>query len=456
MSSAGIPRRRSPILNASLENSLSSPTFDHPLPFSDFSLLNGQMITPSPFLDVHGNTDTNFDFLLDNFQGLSENYETNSMSTWQGNEAVSSFMFNTSDSGGLTIANDTISSLTTADTEITKVNNYARKEQHLIRGSTHTVDIRPKIAFSLIDEFFIHIHCCLPLLNSVKMKEQYEYLRTTETEKLENLSLEAALLLNGIFALSARFSKANIFTPEPPLHRGQRFFLEATRLFEISCKLLDSTSNSLEYMQGVILLTFNSLQSGPTRQAWLLCGICSRLSCELGLHNTDVDLIAGIIDHTQLADTAWGDREERRRAWWVVWDMDTFANGVALTPFTLNIEQANVLLPMSDDAWHGTQRIVAAHLDAKDATPWTKLSDSSCQSFWAWFLAGTTLLRQAFNMVLSQNVTAKELDIFEARADCFAMALPDSFHVEPSSSSFNLEGFEKVNWIVSTLLMLQW
>jgi hypothetical protein len=434
-------RRRSTI-NASLENGSKSQNIDHTLSIPDFTLSNEQMASPSAFLDLLGNAEANFDFSVDNFQELSENGISSFLSTWPGNEAVSSTIPTNAGQGGPRMTDEAINLPSTWDTAATRVDRSALKEQLLVQNSTYTIVLSSKIAFSLIDEFFNHVHCCLPLLNSVNLKKDYEYLRMADTERLDHLSLDSALLLNGIFALSARFSKADIFASEQPVDRGQRFFREATRLFEISCQLLNKTCNSLEYIQGVILLTFNALQSGPTRQAWFLCGICARLSCELGLQNTDADLIAGVINYTQLEECEWKYREERRRAWWVVWDMDTFANGVAFTPFALNVPHAKVLLPMTDEAWHGSQNILTAHLDADDPTPWTKFSDTSCQSAWAWFLAGTTLLRQAVDIASSLKLAAQEIDSLETRVDCFAMALPEMFHLESKSSYFDRENFE--------------
>jgi hypothetical protein len=56
----------------------------------------------------------------------------------------------------------------------------------------------------------------------------------------------------------------------------------------------------------------------------------------------------------------------------------------------------------------------------------------------------------------SLKLAAQEIDSLETRVDCFAMALPEMFHLESKSSYFDRENFEQVNWVVSTQLMLQW
>lgn len=320
---------------------------------------------------------------------------------------------------------------------------------------TYDVDMPPSVALRLIDEFFEYVHCCLPLFHSERFKKRYEYLHHAKTCKVSGISLESALVLNGMFSLCARFSTADIFHSEEPLHRGDRFFEEALRLYDLSCKKLTGGDTTLEYVQGVIILTFNALQSCPSRQGWLLSSVCCRLAFELGLHNTDTDIVSGVTDEACLPQNVWRDREERRRAWWVVWDMDTFANALALTPFALDLRWANVLVPVPDDAWIGPRRIASTYLDANSPSPWKRLSHLPEQSSWAWFLAGTIVLRRALEAVQRQKLGDQALDDLDAHACCFAMALPEVFQLGLNALSFDDHNFGEMNWVMSTLIMLQ-
>jgi Fungal specific transcription factor domain len=327
--------------------------------------------------------------------------------------------------------------------------------QQSARLSMHRIDVPSFVAMDLINEFLEHVHCCIPLFHSNNIRKRFEYLQESATGVVDGLSLESALLLNGMFSLSARFSGAQTFKSENRLRRGERFLQEATRLYELSAKQLQEDNLSLELLQGIILLTFSTLQLGPTRQARLLCGVCARLAYELGLHNTDADVIAGIADETYPTDVSWSEKEERRRAWWVVWDMDTFANSVAFTPFSLDLRHANVLLPMPDEAWLQSRKVSVTYLVADSPSPWMRLSDSPNQSSWAWFLAGTTILRQVLDIVSCPQPQTQDLDQVEACANCFAMILPETFQLESISMSFDESNFGEMNWIVSTLMMLQ-
>jgi hypothetical protein len=62
----------------------------------------------------------------------------------------------------------------------TSVNDNAMKDQSASQDPTYAIDIASAIAIDLIDELFDHVHCCLPLLNSVKFKTKYEYLRMAD------------------------------------------------------------------------------------------------------------------------------------------------------------------------------------------------------------------------------------------------------------------------------------
>ena len=337
--------------------------------------------------------------------------------------------------------------LITSPLGITEVNHLGTQR--------YTVKVSTFVAWDLINEFFEHVHGWVPLFNSRNFKQGYGYLQFMDMDRVDNLSLESALILNGMFALSTRFSMLEAFKSEKRVHRGKRFFQEATRLYEISNRQYLAASPSLELLDGIILLTYNALQLGPTRQAWLMCGVCARLAYELGLHNTDVDIITEDLRDQNLTDETLRDREERRRAWWVVWDMDTFANSMALTPFVLSFRHANVLLPMSDDEWLGSQSCTPTYLEADTSTPWKKLSNLPKQGAWAWFLVGTTILRQAVDAGISRT-NFQDLERVEICADCFAMVLPEIFQLDVASVSFTEQNFGEMNWVMSTLTMLQW
>ncbi|PVH70739.1 hypothetical protein DL98DRAFT_472364 [Cadophora sp. DSE1049] len=327
-----------------------------------------------------------------------------------------------------------------------------KKESTPPPDSGYALSVSPDTALDLIDEFFNTIHCFLPLFHPAHFKEKYASLIYLKKEQNCGLPLESAFILNGIFCLSARFSTAALFSTVEPVHRGDQFVAQATSLYELLGKQVGEGRPSLAYLQGAILLTFCALQSGPTRLAWWLSGVCVRLAYELELHNTDADIIRGDVDPLQLLFEAWQNREERRRTWWIVWDMDTFASATTLKPFAVNLPGMQVLLPISDEAWLTSEKMPSTYLDHESTTLWEGLCDLPNQSTWAWILACTVLLRQVIGAVLSPT-SDRLLEQLDASFGCFGLALPENFRADLDSVGSHVAHSKDANWVVCTLLL---
>jgi hypothetical protein len=93
-----------------------------------------------------------------------------------------------------------------------------------------------------------------------------------------------ALLLCGMFALSARHSSNPWFHSIPAPDRGQAFMEKANAYYE---KCQSDQAPSLEYLQGCILLAAYEYASGPSHRAWILAGVCVRLAYDLNLCSMD-------------------------------------------------------------------------------------------------------------------------------------------------------------------------
>lgn len=64
-----------------------------------------------------------------------------------------------------------------------------------------------------------------------------------------------------------------------------------------------------------------------------MVGSCTRLAYEVGLHNTDADLAVLGTESNVLDVDENMKREEKRRAWWTIWEMDTFSSTTSLRPY---------------------------------------------------------------------------------------------------------------------------
>jgi hypothetical protein len=66
----------------------------------------------------------------------------------------------------------------------------------------------------------------------------------------------------------------------------------------------------------------------------------------------ELDLADINADKTQdLMLEEWVEKEEMRRAWWLVWELDAFGSTALNRPYTINWRRMAVTLPASDKAW---------------------------------------------------------------------------------------------------------
>ena len=101
-------------------------------------------------------------------------------------------------------------------------------------------------------------------------------------------------------------------------------------------------------LQALILATHWLILKGVRGKAWRSVGVCIRLVFELGLHTTDSD---NKPDQYLKDAEKWCEDEERRRAYWAVWEMDQFSSHMKHIPITIDWAQQDVYLPAEDERW---------------------------------------------------------------------------------------------------------
>ena len=77
---------------------------------------------------------------------------------------------------------------------------------------------------------------------------------------------------------------------------------------------------SLSLLQALILVTHWLLIQGVRAKAWRYLGIAIRSAYELNMHLIDAG--RGAEDIVNMDASQWCEDEERRRAWWAIWEMD--------------------------------------------------------------------------------------------------------------------------------------
>ncbi|KAH9216317.1 fungal-specific transcription factor domain-containing protein [Leptodontidium sp. 2 PMI_412] len=323
------------------------------------------------------------------------------------------------------------------------------------KASMFTIDTPADRAGQLLDLFFSHIQCFLPLLHRPRFCAEFDKIRHCLGGQ-QQLDLDTALILNGIFALSARFAPLADFPGSEPKSRGAPYAEKAQWLFDHWRQRQDGAV-TLKILQGSILLAFYQLSSGIDFKGLVSAGVCCRMAYTLSLHRIDVDLASTRYDEEiQMNIDEWADKEEKRRAWWACWELDTFSSTIACQPFIIDLSRIDVHLPVSDEAWFGMKPVVSAPLASRRPFEvWRSLKESPNQNDYAWYLISNCLMRQAQQMFENREATIDVLENFQATVNCCALSLPSRFSISSANITFNDTNFSSGNYIIGTHLMLQ-
>ena len=242
------------------------------------------------------------------------------------------------------------------------------------------------------------------------------------------------------------------------MEQANEFGKVAKSIYEESTRANQQGTPSLAYLQGCILLAFFCNTSEPCSYGWILIGVCTRLAYDLGLNNMDEEIIADngpeIKQWNSVED--WVSREELRRAWWSVWELDTFASTMSARPYTIDRHRMQVLLPASDENWYSATPIASAPIGPTATTAWKSLKDSPNQDKRAWFLVTNFLMELAYELWVQRNISLQAKEDMERALSCFALILPDDFHLSSGSLVFDDNQYKSSNWIILTNIMLQW
>ncbi|KAI3536710.1 hypothetical protein CSPX01_10607 [Colletotrichum filicis] len=282
-----------------------------------------------------------------------------------------------------------------------KVEIKARGAGESTEKNLYRTEIPAEVATELVNLYFDKIQAWLPLLHRPNFFARYIVDGSFQKERLLQVSLEEGLLLHGIFALAARHSNNEYFQGLSPPNRGDNFAEWAIQYYG---RLRSSDSETtLEYLQGCILLAFYLYTAGPSHQAWILTGVCVRLAYDL-----DVCCMDEEDGGNEMASTKWSAEEERRRAFWLVWEIDTFASILSMRPRGLNSQRIIVRLPVSDEAWFSNNPCESPVIPLNPTQVWRVLLDSPNKDERAWFLVANYLMALAYEAASGQQKSQRE------------------------------------------------
>ncbi|KAK7897436.1 hypothetical protein LTR67_005325 [Exophiala xenobiotica] len=320
---------------------------------------------------------------------------------------------------------------------------------------TYSLTVPEDQVVHLVELFFSRVSSFLPIFHRPRFYTTYISQHVSEGGHFRQLDLESALILNGIMSLSARFSTSSYWSATTPNERGEVFAQKAKTIFADATSQEDRTP-TLSYLQGCILLAFYHHTNSPSSFGWMLSGVCMRLAYDLGINYVDEDLIErATIDRPQWSSAEdWVEREEKRRAFWSVWELDAFPSTMSRRPYAIDVNKIKALLPASDDHWFAAEPIPSAFVGSTPATAWKSLRGSPNQTERAWFLVANSLMLLASDLVEQKGVSQQTKEEMESVLSCFALSLPEHFRVTSNPPVFNEQTFPSSNWIMATNIML--
>ncbi|KAJ9617143.1 hypothetical protein H2200_000864 [Cladophialophora chaetospira] len=317
--------------------------------------------------------------------------------------------------------------------------------------------IPDEVACELIALFFDIIRHWIPLLHGPQFYEKYVKTEARRPRLLKRQSVKDhdAFMINCMFALAARFSRSRFFADTDPLARGQAFAERAAAIKDLILKVVEEPS--LEFVKGCVMLAFYDLTAGHAAPAALLTSVCVRFAYDLGLDAIDDDCElsedGSSHDHATEDVETWVHKEELRRLWWSIYELDCAVSTFSQQPYGIERGTMKVFLPVSDHHWFDQLPLRSSHLIQSASETWKSLQGCKNQSPRAWYLV-TNYLKSCLADAArhSKQHTPEKLTALEHALACHKLALPATFQLR--SLSIEDKSFGDSNWIISTNFML--
>lgn len=145
-------------------------------------------------------------------------------------------------------------------------------------------------------------------------------------------------------------------------------------------------------LQALILCAHWLLCKNVRGRAWRSLGLCIRHAYEMNLHLVDASSMGDGSSHGQ---EPWVVKEEKRRAWWAIWEMDTFASVLRRCPTGMDWKQHKVLLPVDDKSWSQGRSKPSCFLGTGFISRFKDLAETGSKSKKAWFIVINSLVKEA-------------------------------------------------------------
>lgn len=280
-------------------------------------------------------------------------------------------------------------------------------------------------------------------------------------EKLSNISSLSQLcaLLAAIAGYASRFSalKTDDVVAGGAVHLAITSHRQPAYFIDLAFKYInnallecDDEMPPLCVLQALIIATHCRLTQGVRGKAWRSLGLCVSLIYETNLHILDSRKVVKTENPRQ-----WQEDEEKRRAFWAIWEMDIFASTIRRTPTAIDRNQIEILLPVENIHWFSGTPTSSCFMETDPNQRWKALQDSGSQSPKAWFLIINSLMKDAQivcdrgnrgyhkpkpNKWVSIPESALEahqkLETLANAVRCFSLALPSHLHYHDQYLAF--------------------
>ncbi|KAF4807216.1 Citrinin biosynthesis transcriptional activator ctnR [Colletotrichum siamense] len=212
---------------------------------------------------------------------------------------------------------------------------------------------------SLVEIYFANIHPWIPMLHVRQFRE-----RMLDPEQRPQLST----IFHAIVSLCARFSQDDrLGSPEEKTRYAKR-----CRQFVI---LNSMESFSVENLQALTIIAFDTIGSGRGPSAWSIVGSMTRTVEQLQLSVEDEDQPPAskrLIKRMEFLKPCrfWSEREERRRVFWNIFLMDRFCSIATGWNFSLTSADVKRRLPCEGALWEAGKPL-------QTPTPYFGVADQS-------------------------------------------------------------------------------
>jgi hypothetical protein len=226
----------------------------------------------------------------------------------------------------------------------------------------------------LVDVFFVAVQPQFRLLHRPSLTQQLQ-------DSSYLLRGGTTLLLNAVFALSARYSddmRVELFDTSlikalerksqgtNMCYQSRRHYERGKGFAQLANKLLQDKisedrnelvpgeigEQSIQVLQAAALLSYEELGAGISRRAHYLISTCARMSYDYKLHEIDHEEYRNSsMAPANLVNSDWIRKEERRRLWWCIWDLDNFVCTATCRPRMMRTFKCQTKLPACDKDW---------------------------------------------------------------------------------------------------------